>query len=1041
VAITQGDIADILSQVMGIKQEQYDNKAKSDDRPANDPKNQSGVLVDIRTDVRAIRQLLNGSQSAYGAKVGKGPNFTSTAYNVKHAAGTTTGNSKKGFEDAFKKAFTNQIFGDFQKQVKDIPNIFAQAGLGGNGNLGSTLGKSLGESLLNTIKGTDIGKSILGDLSKGSGALGTAATSAASAFADSVAGGAGAMEGLGAAAEAAGPALAEAAVALGPFALAVGAAIVVLDALGPAIDGTKKLFEGMSQAADRTQTSTIQYMELGQQRLTDDINTMVKAPFQILQNAANDLADAWQSNIRTINQTQGYTKADLQNLMTSYAQRLRSSGLSKEVSSVDIENDLTKVLQAGLSGAVANEFAYQATVLNAAIPTQDFFGYADQYASLAANAMQAGMSQADAISYADDQLNSFADDVLYASRQLAGGFSTGLQNASDLFASAVQISQAAHTNNPSGIAGVLTSVAAVTGAIAPDLATGLTNAIVKLATGGNDSSLVALRSLANVGASNTAFLQAIATNPQQTFATMFSNLGQMQNMSPGNYMEVAENLANLFGIDMSAFSRIDFNSLANAVKDMSTSSAALSQNLDLLKSGQTTTSTQSLAMQQINQFVLSQGLSDVIDNSTAMAIQQHLWDEQMNEQLLEATYGVNLEGDALKFLEGVYKTVMNIMSILNPIMWLQKLTNLSTTAAETGAQQNDIKTFLQLSQVGNGNAAELAQLTTRGVAQNVTPNLISLMGGTSQYATMEKSRQVEQAVLGTLGTGLLGALTTSMLMNSGGVTGTGATNIGSQYSWGTVGKSALSLLSAGSGGISAGAPLVAPAGGVLATPASNSAIANFIQTAQSAASNKMSYDEWASTARNYGIADLATAAKNYGTSTDDLQQYFQNAQTTAGAAATKARSDTEEQFWTNEQANTLRIGDLIDGSKTGTTNDILSKLYADSHSWMMDSNGGWSKFYQDWTNYITGKIYADAMGSATVSAIQAAEKQNGQDAVTALADALTTNLTNLQNPQVQTNVLLAQILNLVDAIMKQNASGGGMSLGDSLIALATGMTK
>ena len=145
-------------------------------------------------------------------------------------------------------------------------------------------------------------------------------------------------------------------------------------------------------------------------------------------------------------------------------------------------------------------------------PTEDFFQYSSTYASLAANAIKNGKSETEAISYATSELENFASNLLYSSRQLAGGFSTGLKNASSLFEEAVKITTAAKQGDAGQLSSVLTAVSAVTGAIAPDLASSMTDAIVKAATGGNSSQIVALRSLAGINAGNTEFLKALVNN-------------------------------------------------------------------------------------------------------------------------------------------------------------------------------------------------------------------------------------------------------------------------------------------------------------------------------------------------------------------------------------------------------------------------------------------------------------------------------------------------------------------------------------------------
>ena len=320
-----------------------------------------------------------------------------------------------------------------------------------------------------------------------------------------------------------------------PPLLALAAAMVLIqrlmEAFEPLIEGASALFEAFTSAGNRYNKTREERMKNAEERWEEDIRSIITEPFTILKESAQEVYNAWDSTIRKINGTQGYTKDDLQNLMGAYANRLRDEGLSSVVSGADLVTNLGQVLDSGLSGRVAEEFSYMATILNAAIPTQDFFGYAGTYASLAANAMAAGYSEAQAIEYANEQLKLFASNVLYSSRVLTGGFTTGLQNAQSLFEDSVKIAQTSRSGIPAEIAGVLTAVSAATGAVAPDLASSLTDAIVSAATGGNSSQLTALRSLAQVGASNTEFLQALARDPQGLFVTLFENLAKMQSMS------------------------------------------------------------------------------------------------------------------------------------------------------------------------------------------------------------------------------------------------------------------------------------------------------------------------------------------------------------------------------------------------------------------------------------------------------------------------------------------------------------------------------
>ena len=501
----------------------------------------------------------------------------------------------------------------------------------------------------------------------------------------------------------------------------------ITDFLGQLTEGFGKFIEGLSKAANRDMSKRQKLIELSINRVRADTEELIKEPFQVLKDAANEMYQAWDGSIRVINQTQGYSKEDLQDLISAYAQRLRDEGLGDTVSSAEITSNLKKVLESGLSGEVAEQFAYLATKLNAAVPTQDFFAYGDAYASLAANAIKDGRSQGEAIQYANQQLELFASNVLYASRQISGGFSTGLQNASDIFKKATQIAVASRIGDPSQIAGTLTSVAAITGAIAPDLASSIVDAVYNAAVGGNNSQIVALRSLAGINASNTEFLQSFVNNPKEVFATLFRNLGSMQNMSQANYMEVAEGLADTFGLSSDAFARVDFNYLADAVSAMNVSNAALTESMTQLESGQSTLTSEQMRIRQINEYMINQGLSYVLDNAAARSIQEHMWDEQLAQQIQDNTYRIDLVGDALQLLQDIIGAVRNILGFLNPVTTVLKAINLAQTIYEAAKVPQEIENVLKAGQIGKGNQQVLKNLTNVGKELNLTNSYLSTL--------------------------------------------------------------------------------------------------------------------------------------------------------------------------------------------------------------------------------------------------------------------------------------------------------------------------
>ena len=842
----------------------------------------------------------------------------------------------------------------------------------------------------------------------------------------------GALSGLASAAVAA-------ASAIWPVIAALAILEAVSEAVSPAIEGFTKLWGAAKAAYNREATERKKRQENEQARLEADIETMVRAPFKILEDAANELYQAWDNNIRVINGTQGYNKDELQDLIGSYAQRLRDEDLSSVVSSADITDSLGSVLKSGLSGPIAEEFAYQASILNAAIPTQDFFNYASTYASIAAQAQAQGKSQSDAIQYANSQLYSFANNILYASRNLTGGFTTGLQNASDLFDAAVKISQTSRTGNPAEIGGVLTAVSAITGALAPDLASSMTDAIVQAATGGNSSQLVALRSLAGINASNTEFLRAIAENPQKVFTDLFEGLATMQNMSNDNYMEVAESLSNVFGISMDAFARLDFNQLASAIQNMDIASSSLEDNIKHLASGETTTSAEQLRMQQINQYMIDEGLSYVLDNEVARTIQEHMWEEQIANELMENTFAVELKGAALEFLEGIRQTIDNIIGLLNPFSWINKGVDLVSTAAEAELMDVDMKTFLEQGKVGSGNAQSFYQLTTRGVDLNVTPDIISMMGGMSLQNAVRGGRDIYRYM--TNGWGQLlwdsekySGQVSSILHNVLHPTSSHFNNSPNAYSWGTIGKSAASTfydvgVPSGSSYSSASMSMQSPAEDSVNTAAINAALdkltdADYVN--QFISENK-SYEDWVKTAKDFGISDLYTALEAVGRTESDLQMFYQQSQTKAGAEQERLRMETEENFWSNTQANQITQHEL-----TTSGNELLENILNNV-----------SEFKTLFDNYFIKHTYYDQSGYNynKVEEIKRKEASGEQDAIYALASALTQNNVDLRDPAVQTNAILAQILIVLQAIMQQNNTTGKLTIPDSIAGMASGMFK
>ena len=845
-----------------------------------------------------------------------------------------------------------------------------------------------------------------------------------------------ALSGLTKAAKTAGPELLVAAVVIETVTDAI-------EQVGKALGETLK---AAGNAIGRYEKSREKDIDLAQERLKADIQTMAETPFKILEDAAQRWYDTWDSTLRTIAATQGYTRDQVAYLYGSFTDRLRNEGLTSVIGANEIVNNLSNVLGKGLQGAAAEEFAYVATKLNALIPTQDFFNYADTYASVAMAAINQGKSQEEALQIANKELETFANSLLVAGQEISGGFTTGLQNASDLFQKAEYIAQTGKYGAGSQLGSTLTAISAITGAVAPDLAQTLIDAIYRAATGGNASELVALRSLAGINASNTQFLQALVQNPQEVFAAIFDKLSTYQNMANGAYMEVAEGLSGIFGLSMDTFARVDFSQVANAVRESTETSSALDASMKLLKSGQTTTNAELMRIKQVNEYMADNGLAYVLNDEAARAIQQHMWNEQLARELMETTYAVELKGTAVKLIEKLAGGVSSIINLVNPLAWGGKIVTLATTMRQDNLIQKDIKQLLELGQVGGTNVKALSDLTAYNEKLNLTENIVDMFGGQSRYAA---SNELLHSVRGRYldfrnkSLGIPGLGTTSA--NEEGVYSTETTYDGythnrkspigkSAYNWGTVGKSALSAMYSDYAANSYVSGSTVAATVAAATEQSQSQLTTNLQKmldSMEAFYNEdmtRTYADYAATARQFGIDDYAKAIEQSGLTEEAIENKFKELQSRAGAQQKAEREKKEEDFWSDSLLHFTKTNAWLESINATATN--IYNIF--------------DKYLSEWEDYyIKHTVYNNAYTRDTVQKVLDAEKDSSETAIYALADALTQNdVSLLVDPTMQTNALLAQILKVANAILTQNSNGiGGLSLPDTIAGLSLGIVN
>ena len=877
--------------------------------------------------------------------------------------------------------------------------------------------------------------------------------------------------------------------AVAPELIAAGVAVAILakpvlaeldrtaKRLGSASD---KLNKGWDRA-DETRWANVEAQE---KRFQQDAETFVRAPFKILEDAANKVYEVWDSALQTINATQGYSKADLQDLMTSYAVRLRKEGMSSVVGTTDVTSMLQQIIKSGLSGKVAEEFAYQATLLNKAIPTEDFSQYAASYASLASQYMSSGHSQQEALQYANTQLKMFASNVLTASREVSGGFTTSLTGVSSLFSDIVKITETGKSTDTTALSSALSAVQAVAGSVSPDVGNSLVSQIVSAATGGNASGLTALRSLAGTGASNTAFLQALVKDPSRVLAKMFSNINSMLSSATDNYMEVAYSLSDTFGISVDALTRVDWDKLVAALENSSSSSTALNQNMQLLASGETTSSAESQRLQQINEYMIDQGLAYVLDNESARLIQQHMWDQEIAEQLQEATYAVDFAGGALELITAIAGLGQNILDMLT----LKPFVNTVTTGIQSNDLKKDIATLIEAGKVGKGNATAFHDLTTYDVnALSSTPNILDMWGKKSNYydGLLGVNSGVNKGIVDNFFS-KVNALTNTVYGGADTISSMMTNAPSSKYSWGTASKSSLGAFSSYTKP-DALAGLTSPTASSQIASNTATALGSWINSMSDFVSQNKSYDEWYASAKEYGFSDALSAVKQAGYSEEDLKREYSSAVTQSAIEEQSAGKALEGQFYSDaiqwiettypanwESWNTKYDTNVVSWLETFTTQmSDWSTLYTDTMTAFTDhfdeTYKSWSTLYTEatdethknqkylntkfdesfindflyeWKDYYIGNhthYRAATNFDSSLRAINSEKTQTGQ-AVLALAQSLTKNYEDLADPAVQTNVLLGQVVILLQSILTAQQSGKGLTLPTSLAALGLNIT-
>jgi len=416
---------------------------------------------------------------------------------------------------------------------------------------------------------------------------------------------------------------------------------------------------------------------------------------------------------------------------------------------------------------------------------------------------------------------------------------------------------------------------------------------------------------------------------------------------------------------------------------MADGSSEYRKNVKLLTSGQTTLTKEQQVNEQINKYLIDEGLSYVLDNEVARAVQEHMWQEQIARELQETTYGVEITGAALQLLTDLKIGVQQLFEFLHPGDKLERMAeDVLFTLDEALLQRQDMKKILEYQKVGSGNVKELYGLMTTGKDLNLIGDYYSLLGIQSVSGVVKNVTDTAIDISKGLGKGTLGTpgLGKGLLGTPGLGTGTLGTLVGK--------------------------------------------LNDFVKDIPDTFS---SFTDWVKSA-GFDVQGALSAA---GKTTEDLERIYNNAQFEQSLDERRKQLSNEQSFYEGGSKFYSTTWDSYINQETSQWNGMFDRV--DTITDLLKN------YVTEFSEYfIQHSVYSKSYNAADVERIRQAETNGTGDAILALAEALTANSTDLTDPMVQTNALLAKILIVATTIMQQGGSFGSTTLPETLGSMAMG---
>lgn len=473
--------------------------------------------------------------------------------------------------------------------------------------------------------------------------------------------------------------------------------------LGEAIERTgKALGELMETYAYHNRKTRDELIKLSFEKIRQDAKTMATYQIDVIEAATQKIYDAWDTNLTKVNATMNYTKAQLNTLQDSVAQKLIDEGYGNVIDASNYLDELAKTLDANLNSRLAAEFAAQALILEKAIPEFDATSMAKEFGAIYTRANQQGEDGTQAMKRAMEQIagaTKAIEETTDGNNQFITKIDEYLQKSTEIVSMT--------GGSVDQIADLTTQMMAAEGPIGsltPQL-TGFAGELVDILTDSNNSTATALRAImhdinSDIGISYTDFMNSFITDTQGTLETAFKALEQFinNNSSDGARFEFLDAMSDIFGVSTEKLAQIDFGYVAEQLSktNETLNKTALTAAEQLLKDGETTTLEEQLVANTANQLLATNQVRDTLDNKVMRELEKHELELERQVLALTATQSVDLAESTMGFF---YKLKDIVVDLLDPLGVFKGVSSLVAGVDSWTDNQANYKDFQSLNSI------------------------------------------------------------------------------------------------------------------------------------------------------------------------------------------------------------------------------------------------------------------------------------------------------------------------------------------------------